>query len=107
MTQNVRRQIPAERPSEAEVAKLAQFRQAIVSRWDKFFVMDDPPDYEPGAEKSVAAISARSGRPPDEVAYDYITEAETGTCYFPVVNYVTGDHEPIHEMITDPALLLG
>jgi hypothetical protein len=47
-----------------------------VSRWDKFFVMDDPPDYELAPEKSLATIAARSGRPPDEVAYDYITEAD-------------------------------
>jgi tripartite tricarboxylate transporter family receptor len=72
----VRRQILADKPSEAEVAKLAQFRQLIVKRWDKFSTMGDPPDYEPGEEKSVAAIAAREGRTPDEVAYDYITEAE-------------------------------
>ena len=54
----VRRQILSEKPSEAEVAKLAQFRQFITSRWDKFFVMGNPPDYEPGPEKSVAAIAA-------------------------------------------------
>ena len=47
------------------------------------------------------------GRPPDEVAYDYITEADGRYLYFPVVNYVTGDHEPIHEMMNDPACLLG
>jgi N-acyl-D-amino-acid deacylase len=70
------RQILADKPSEAEVAKLAQFRQLIVKRWDKFFTMGDPPDYEPGEEKSVAAIAAREERTPDEVAYDYITEAE-------------------------------
>src|SRR5205085_460361 len=33
---DMRRQILAERPSDAEVAKLAQFRQAVTSRWDKF-----------------------------------------------------------------------
>ena len=27
--------------------------------------------------------------------------------YFPVVNYTTGDHEPILEMLNDPACLLG
>ena len=27
--------------------------------------------------------------------------------YFPVVNYVTGDHAPIYEMLNDPACLLG
>jgi N-acyl-D-amino-acid deacylase len=103
----VRRQILSEKPSEAEVAKLAQFRQFITSRWDKFFVMGDPPDYEPGPEKSVAAIAAREGRTPDEVAYDYITEAEGQYLYFPVVNYTVGDHEPIREMMTDPGTLLG
>ncbi len=103
----VRRQILSEKPSEDEVAKLAQFRQLITSRWDKFFVMGNPPDYEPGPEKSVAAIAAREGRTPDEVAYDYITEAEGQYLYFPVVNYVVGDHEPIREMMTDQATLLG
>ncbi len=102
----VRRKILAEKPSEAEVAKLAQFRQAITRRWDKFFVMGNPPDYEPGPEKSVDAIATREGRSPDEVAYDYIIE-DGQYLYFPVVNYVTGDHAPIHEMMNDPACLLG
>ena len=98
----LRRKILAEKPSDAEVAKLAQFRQLITSRFDKFFTMGDPPDYEPGPEKSVAAIAARTGRTPDEVAYDYILERNQ-YLYFPVVNYVVGDHAPIHEMMNDPA----
>ena len=102
----VRRQILAEKPSAAEVAKLAQFRQLITSRWDKFFVMGNPPDYEPGPEKSIAAIAKREGRTPEEVAYDYMLE-DGQYLYFPVVNYVTGDHEPIREMLNDPACLLG
>jgi N-acyl-D-aspartate/D-glutamate deacylase len=102
----MRRKILDEQPSEAEVAKLAQFRQAVTRRWDKFFVMGNPPDYEPGPEKSVAAIATRENRRPDEVAYDYMIE-EGQYLYFPVVNYVTGDHAPIHEMMNDPACLLG
>jgi N-acyl-D-amino-acid deacylase len=102
----LRRKILAERPSAAEVAKLAQFRQLITSRFDKFFVMGNPPDYEPAPEKSVAAIAAREGRSPDEVAYDYIL-GEAQYLYFPVVNYTVGDHEPIREMLNDPACLLG
>jgi N-acyl-D-aspartate/D-glutamate deacylase len=102
----VRRQILAEKPSDAEVAKLAQFRQAVTKKWERFYVMGNPPDYEPGPEKSVAAIAARTGRPPDEVAYDIIIE-EDQYLYFPVVNYVTGDHAPILEMLNDPACLLG
>jgi N-acyl-D-amino-acid deacylase len=102
----VRRQILAEQPSEAEVAKLAQFRQAVISKWERFYVMGNPPDYEPGPEKSVANIAARTGRPPDEVAYDIIIQDDQ-YLYFPVVNYVTGDHTPILEMLNDPACLLG
>jgi N-acyl-D-amino-acid deacylase len=103
----VRAQILAEAPSDADVAKLAQFRQAVTRKWDRFYVMGDPPDYEPSPEKSVAAIAAREGRPPDEVAYDYITGGEGQYLYFPVVNYVSGDHAPILEMLNDPACLLG
>jgi N-acyl-D-aspartate/D-glutamate deacylase len=102
----LRRKILAEKPSETEVAKLSQFRQLVTSRWDKFFTMDDPPDYEPGPEKSVAAIAARTNHTPDEIAYDYIVE-QNQYLFFPVVNYVTGDHEPIHQMLNDPACLLG
>ena len=103
----LRARILAETPSEEEVRRLAQFRQLITTRWDKFFIMSDPPDYEPPDEMSVAAIAAREGRRPDEVAYDYLTGAENRFLFFPVVNYVHGDHEPIREMLTDPATLLG
>jgi N-acyl-D-aspartate/D-glutamate deacylase len=102
----MRAQILAEKPSDAEVAKLAQFRQAVTRKWERFYVMGNPPDYEPGPEKSVANIAVRTGRPPDEVAYDTIIE-EGQYLYFPVVNYVTGDHAPIYEMLNDPACLLG
>jgi N-acyl-D-aspartate/D-glutamate deacylase len=102
----VRAQILAEIPSEAEIAKLAQFRQVVAKAFDRFFIMGNPPDYEPGPEKSVAAIAKREGRTPEEVAYDYILE-DGQYLYFPVVNYVTGDHEPIREMLNDPAFLLG
>jgi len=104
---DLRRRILAEKPSAEEVSRLAQFRQLITTRWDRFFVMTDPPDYEPAAEMSVAAIAAREGRTPDEVAYDYLTQAADRFLFFPIVNYVQGDHEPIRAMLTDPATLLG
>ena len=103
----LRRRILDEKPSQEEVSKLAQFRQLITTRWDKFFIMGDPPDYEPADEMSVATIAAREGRIPDEVAYDYLTGAENRYLFFPVVNYVSGDHEAIREMLVDSGTLLG
>jgi N-acyl-D-aspartate/D-glutamate deacylase len=102
----VRAQILADKPSDVEVAKLSQFRQAVTTMWERFYVMGNPPDYEPGPEKSVAAIAARTGRSPDEVAYDIIIQDDQ-YLYYPVVNYVTEDHGPIFEMLNDPACLLG
>src|SRR5262249_6264906 len=40
----IRRQILAETPSPEQIAKLAQFRQAVVSLWERFFIMSNPPD---------------------------------------------------------------
>jgi N-acyl-D-aspartate/D-glutamate deacylase len=69
--------------------------------------MGDPPDYEPRAETSVAAIAAREGRSPDEVAYDYLTADAGRFQSFPVTGYTQDDHEPIRKMLTDPGTLLG
>src|SRR6185437_3581271 len=79
----MRAKILADTQSEAEIEKLAQFRQIVAKRFDKFFVMGNPPDYEPGPEKSVAAIAQREGRTPEEVASDYILE-DGQYLYFPV-----------------------
>ena len=58
----------------------------------------------PGEERRRDRAARR--RSPEEVAYDYMLE-DGQYLYFPVVNYVTGDHEPIREMLNDPACLLG
>ncbi len=103
----VRRTILAEQPSPKLVGLLSQFRQNIVTRWDRMFVMGDPPDYEPPASSSIAAIAAREGRTPDEVAYDYLAGGVDRFLFFPVVGYNTGNHEPIREMLTDSGTILG
>src|SRR6185295_12572647 len=86
----VRAAILAEPPSEAELNRQGQFIRFVATGWDRMFVMGDPPDYEPTAEKSVAAIAARTNHTPDEIAYDYIVERNQ-YLFFPVVNYVEGD----------------
>jgi N-acyl-D-aspartate/D-glutamate deacylase len=103
----VRAAILAEPPSEAELNRQGQFIRFVATRWDRMFAMGDPPDYEPTADQSIAAIAARTNHTPDEIAYDYLTEASDRFLFFPVVGYVHGDHEQIRELLLDPATLLG
>jgi N-acyl-D-amino-acid deacylase len=103
----VRQRLLAEEPSARQLARLSQARQQMIGRWDRMFMMSDPPDYEPTDDKSIAAIASRVGRAPQEVAYDYLSEGLDRFLFFPIVNYSTGDHAPIREMLTDPATLLG
>ena len=104
----LRRQLLAEEPTERQLARLSQARQAMIGRWDKLFVMSGKtPDYEPSPDKSIAAIAAKGNRRPQEVAYDYLTESLDNFLFLPVVNYAQGDHEMVREMLIDPGTLLG
>ncbi|MGD9618236.1 MAG: amidohydrolase family protein [Alphaproteobacteria bacterium] len=103
----MRRRLLSEEPSERQLARLSQARQNMVGRWDRMYVMGTPPDYEPPQQNSIAAIAARGNSSPQEVAYDYLTEGLDRFLFFPITNYVVGDHGPIREMLTDPATLLG
>ena len=79
-----------------------------VTKWDRIFPLGDPPDYEPPAEKSVAAIAARQGRPPAEVAYDMLLENGGKTIlYRPLSNYTYGNLDTVHDMMTHPHTLVG
>jgi N-acyl-D-aspartate/D-glutamate deacylase len=103
----VRQAILDDHPSPALLSRFGPLVQLVAGRWDRMYVMGDPPDYEPRAETSVAAIAVRQGCTPDEVAYDYLTADAGNFLFFPVTGYTRDDHEPIREMLTDPATLLG
>src|SRR5262245_44514671 len=68
----------------------------VASAFHKLFPLGDPPDYEPAPEQSVAAIAARVGKPPTEVAYDLLMERDgRALLYLPFLNYSDFDFEPI------------
>jgi len=97
----VRERILGWEPDEATQARLE-------GAYTKTFVMGTPPDYEPGPEKSIAAIAAREGRTPLEVAYDAMLEDEgRAMLLVPLLGYSDGSSEPVLEMINDPRSIVS
>ena len=104
----VRAAILAEPASEALLAVQPPLQRPIATRWEHMFVLGDPPDYEPTADRSITAMAAAAGQAPDAFAYDYLTGADGGRMlFYPITNYVHGDHDVIRAMLTDPATVLG
>jgi N-acyl-D-aspartate/D-glutamate deacylase len=87
--------------------RLSQFRQHIVTRWNRMFPMGNPPNYEPEEKDSIAAMAARSNHSPDEVAYDYLAGGAERFLFFPIVGYNEDNLDIIHTMLTDDATILG
>jgi N-acyl-D-aspartate/D-glutamate deacylase len=80
----------------------------VMASFHKLFPLGDPPDYEPGPERSVKAMAEREGRSPEEVAYDLLLQREgRELLYFPILNYAGGDFEPIREMLEHPLTVIG
>jgi N-acyl-D-aspartate/D-glutamate deacylase len=104
----MRAQILREEASEELLAILPPLQRPIATRWDRQYVLGDPPDYEPDESRSIASMAAKTNLTPEEFCYDYLT-GENGDrmLFYPVTNYVFGDHGVCHEMIADPDTLLG
>jgi N-acyl-D-aspartate/D-glutamate deacylase len=104
----VRATILAQEASNRLMEVLPPLSRQIATRWDRMYLLGDPPDYEPGPERSIAAMAAKAGQTAPEFCYDYLTGGDGGRMlYFPVTNYVHGDLAVVQEMITDPHTVLG
>jgi N-acyl-D-amino-acid deacylase len=80
---------------------------AMAKAYERTFILGNPPDYEPGPERSLAGVAAASGRSPLEVAYDEMArEGGQGQLYIPILNYA-GDLDHVHDMMLHPQGLLG
>ena len=98
----VRRSIVSWTPSSPAQA------DAMTKAYERTFLLGNPPDYEPGPERSLAGVAAASGRSPLEVAYDEMArDGGQGLLYIPILNYATGDLDHVREMMLHPQGLLG
>jgi N-acyl-D-aspartate/D-glutamate deacylase len=82
--------------------------RGLMQRWGQMFPLGDPPDYEPPASASVAAVAAREGRDPQEVVLDWLLDnAGKAFLFAPLASYVDHNLDAIHEMMTNPNTVLG
>ena len=77
---------------EAAIIPLARLGR----RYDFMWPLSDPPNYEPKPQDSIAAVAARQGVEPAELAYDLLLENDgRGLLLVALANYGSGSLDPI------------
>jgi len=99
----IRAKILADDPAEFNTWSLL-----IRTSYERMFRFTDPLNYTPAREDSVAAIAARQGRTPQEVAYDILIEDEgRGFIFACLVNYANFDLEAVKTMYSRDHVIPG
>jgi N-acyl-D-aspartate/D-glutamate deacylase len=107
--------LAALRQPELRQAILADVAQGRVSpaakallRFDKTFVLGDPPDYEQDPSRSIAAQAERASVDAAGLAYDRLLEnGGHDFLYYPFMNYAEGSLDACLEMMKDEHTVLG
>lgn len=72
------------------------------------FVLGDPPNYEPGAEMSLAAIAKREGKSPHEVYYDAMLERGGRELIYQPFNYTRSySLDPLLDLLMHPVNVIS
>ncbi|MEM8621657.1 MAG: amidohydrolase family protein [Actinomycetota bacterium] len=75
----------------------------LIEDYDTMFALGESPNYEPDMSTTVAAIAAREGRGPAEVALDAMLENNgTAMLWVPFSNYGQGNLDGTRELLTHP-----
>jgi N-acyl-D-aspartate/D-glutamate deacylase len=75
---------------------------------DRIFRLGEPPDYEPPAEASIAALAERADRDPWDLFYDLLLENDGRELLLrPLLGYSNFTQDPIREMVLHPTSALG
>jgi N-acyl-D-aspartate/D-glutamate deacylase len=81
---------------------------AFYGRFDEMFVLDEPVNYDLDPGRSLGATARRLGVDPREYAYDVQLQGDgRQLIYTPLFNFVDGNLDAVHEMITSPVAMFG
>ena len=82
---------------------------AMLTRiWDWMFPFGDPPQYEPSADQSIAALARAQGRTCEEVAYDVLMErGGNGMILNTLGNFHEGKLDALLELVRRPDTVMG
>ena len=77
-------------------------------QWDSMYRFGNPPDYLPKQENSFAAMAAREGRTPQEIAYEVLLESDgTDFIYTTLSNYAYGDLSVAETLLNNRNCIMG
>jgi N-acyl-D-aspartate/D-glutamate deacylase len=74
----------------------------------RLYVLGDPPQYEPPADRSAESLAAAAGRPVEEWLVDaLLADGGRALLYLPFLNYDDGNLDAVGEMLAHPHTVPG
>ncbi|HZN15660.1 MAG TPA: amidohydrolase family protein [Acidimicrobiales bacterium] len=88
--------------------KVRKLGGPLVGMFDRMFVLDDPPNYEPEPSSAILATAEREGRSAEDLAYDLLARDDGKTLFYtPFLNYIDGSLDAVGEMLAHPHTIPG
>ena len=106
--QAFRERLLAEHRAQTADRERGKLGGALIHKFELQFEMAERPDYEPSLSDSIAARAERERTTSEELALDAMLAGDgTGMLYVPFLNYVDGNLDGVHEMLTHPHTVPG
>lgn len=84
------------------------FELALIRTMPKLYRLGAQPEYCPAPEQSLAAQAERKHISLEEMAYELLLEEDgDAVLYCPVANFVDGNLDAVHQMLTSPHSIIG
>ena len=97
--------VPAQGPRDEKALLMVERFGTMLQ---KYYVLDEKVDYEPGEDARLDVIAARSGRTMEEVLYDTISAGDgRQTVVNFLMNYTHGNLDSVHDMLDHPGTVSG